>query len=331
VIVELSLSALLLLGPPVSAGPAEGPEPEPSEAVENEMAEPAETAEIVAAAVIAAQDRAVLERNNEEVPEYVRNLDALATVEDQLDTCGAAVQAELRMNLALAYLRAAGTCGEGEAVEPEAALELEYPRECGSATNPSDCAASLLERAAEFGDSGPAGAEDPLAQAAGCPHAVDSMTVERMYGACVSEEYVAAVDRWRASRDLPSNNDDARGGKLEVPRWGSILGISLGVGAIAAGAALVAIDGNCPGGGDPQLDVDSCPNVYNTDAGGAVLISVGVLAVVGMGTVLAITEIQAKRGRGTASTAKLRRGMQRFTAVTGWQPPRLQLRPQRRL
>jgi hypothetical protein len=237
------------------------------------------------------------------------------------------------MDLALAYLRVAGTCDAAEATETEQPLpELEYPRECEAVANPNDCAAQLLERAAEFGDSGPAGAEDPLAQAAGCPHAVESMSVERMFGACVVQEYATAVERWRASQAPPPPVDDRQALKLDVPRWGSILGISLGVGAIAAGAALVAIDGKCPGGADPT-DIEQCPDIYNTDAGGAVLISVGVLAVLGMGTILTITEIQKKKGKSKANVTAMRRRMQRvavFTGwFTGWQAPPLQARLRR--
>lgn len=339
-IVELMVSAALILGPPVGEGPAEGPvAPSEAEAGEGETGETgetdelaavdADTAAIVEAAAEAAQDRAVLERNNKEVPEFVRQLDALATVEDQLDTCGRAVQAELRMDLALAYLRVAGACDAGDAAEDEAPPpDLQYPGECSTVANPRDCAGHLLERAAEFGDSGPAGAEDPLAQAAGCPHAVESMTVERMFGACVADEYQAAVERWRASQ-TPTTDDGGRKINLDVPRWGSILGVSLGVGAIAAGAAMVAIDGRCPGGGDPT-DIDACPDVYNTDAGGAVLISVGALAVLSMGAILTITEIQKKKGRSNANVTAMRRRMDRVSAITGWQAPRLQLRLSRR-
>ncbi|MFO7563667.1 MAG: hypothetical protein R6X02_13550 [Enhygromyxa sp.] len=374
-IVELILSAALVLGPPMGASP-EGPaapeegelgdgepgegepvegEPGEGEPVEGEPGEgesgegepeegegepgegepeeaiDVETEAIVEAASEAVQDRAVLERNNKEVPEFVRHLDALATVEGRLDTCGKAVQAEARMDLALAYLRVAGTCDANELTDDQLP-ELEYPRECAGAATPHDCAAYLLERAAEFGDSGPAGAEDPLAQAAGCPHAAESMSVERMFGGCVAQEYEAAVERWRASQGPPAPIvDGPRRINLPVPRWGSILGVSLGVGAIAAGAALVAIDGRCPGGHDPMTDIEQCPNVYNTDAGGAVLLSVGALAVLSMGAILTITEIQKKRGRGKASEAALRRRMDRVAAITGWQAPRLRLRPQRRL
>jgi hypothetical protein len=263
------------------------------------------------------------------VPEFVRHLDALATVEDRLDTCGKAVQAELRMDLATAYLRAAGTCDADDAAGPEQTPpELSYPSECTEANDPNSCASHLLERAAEFGDSGPGGAEDPLAQAAGCPHAAEAMSVERMFGTCVAEEYGLAVERWRESQVPEPVEPDRK--PLDVPRWGSILGISLGAAAIAGGAVLVAIDGNCKGGGDP-MDVEACPNVYNTDAGGAVLISVGTLAVLSMGTILTITEIQAKKKGNSGKTAVMRRRMDRVAAITGWQAPRLQLRSPRRL
>jgi hypothetical protein len=351
VIVELSLSAALILGPPIGdqlEGPAAPPEVEPSEddgddeddeeddedeEDEDAAAAAAEVAAIVRAAADAVQDRAVLERNNREVPEFVRHLDALATVEDRLDTCGRAVQAEARMDLALAYLRISGTCDADEAGDDRPHPELQYPRECAGINSPRDCAAYLLERAAEFGDSGPAGAEDPLAQAAGCAHAAESMSVERMFGSCVAQEYDAAVERWRASQapPPPTVDEPRRRIDLGVPRWGSILGLSLGVGAIAAGATLVAIDGRCPGGHDPMTDIEQCPDIYNTDAGGAVLLSVGALAVLSMGAILTVTEIQRKKGRGSSSEAKLYRRMQRVSAVIGWQAPRLQLRPSRRL
>jgi hypothetical protein len=330
VIVEMWVSAALLLGPPVASGPAEGPSP----AVDDEQ-----LATIVREAGAAAQDRAVLERNGEEIVEFVAQLDALAGVEDRLDTCARAIQAELRMDLALAYLRVSGTCSEGEDVEPAA---LVFPRECASATTPDACAALLLEGAAAFGASGPAGAEDPLAQAAGCPHAAESMSVERMFGGCVLDEYGAAVERWRASQveaevEAPvEDHEQPRG--LAVPRWASITGIGLGVGVLAAGATLVAIDGRCPNGSDPRVDFEGCPSVYNTQAGGAVLISVGALAVISMSTVLAITELKAKRAgqRETTAGLRLRRRLERFdrvtsspgfAAVTGWQAPRLRLRP----
>jgi hypothetical protein len=332
VIVEVILSVALLLGPPVSEGPAEGPVA-PSEG-EGESGEPEvvdETAAIVAAASEAVQDRAVLERNNKAVPEFVRHLDALATVEDRLDTCGKAVQAELRMDLATSYLRAAGTCDADDAAGPEQAPpELSYPGECADANDPNSCASQLLERAAEFGDSGPAGAEDPLAQAAGCPHAAESMSVERMFGTCVAEEYALAVERWHESQKPPEQPVEPDRKPIPVPRWGSILGISLGAAAIAGGAALVAIDGKCKGGGSPT-GMDPCPNIYNTDAGGAVLISVGALAVLSMGTILTITEIQAKKNKNSGKTAVMRRRMERVAAITGWQAPRLQLRAPRRL
>jgi len=337
VIVELLVSAALLLGPPVAEGPAEGPADEgpadegPADEEPNEVEAPDEAiAVIVEAAARAVQDRAVLERNNREVPEYVAQLDALAPVSDELDTCGQAVQAELRMNLALAYLRVAGTCSDGtEADEARSADQLQFPDECGAAPTASDCAASLLERAAAFGDAGPAGAEEPLAQAAGCAHAADSMSVEQMFGVCVAEQYEQAVDRWHASQvPEPELVELAPSSKFDVPRWGSILGLSLGVGVLAVGASLVAIDGRCPGGGDPMVDFADCPDIYNTNAGGVALISVGALAVLGMGTILVITEL--RNNKSSRRSAAMHRRMARVEAFTGWRAPSLQPRPRLR-
>ena len=312
----------------------ESGDPEASDELGSEQPEPGEEPpspvdKIVQEAVQAAKDRAWLERNNQEIDEYVHQLDQLGSVEDELDTCARAIQAEIRMDLALAYLREDGTCSEAEDEDADEDADAGEPaeeapplpqHECGDLSSPSECADRLLERVAEFADEGPGGTPAPLSQAFGCPHALEQMSVEQLFGACLSEQYDEAVERWQEQRDGGGRKER---GQLNVPRWASIVGISGGAALLVTGAVLIGIDGNCPGGYDPMSEAGECPNVYNTDAGGAVLVSVGGLAMVGMGVVLAITEVQRKKSRESTAMRRVRR----FEAATGMRlVPRLDLR-----
>jgi hypothetical protein len=307
VLAEWMLGLSLLASPPDDAAsePAEQPASGP------------DVDAIVEAAAQAAKDRAWLERKGEEIPEYVRHLDALADVAAQLDPCGAAIQAELRMALALAYLEREGTCtdaderGDGEPAPSEAELPMPV-LECFEATGPGDCANRLLDRVAEFANAGPGGLEAPFAAAFGCPHAVAEMSVEQMFGACMVEQYDAAIDRF-AQR--PS--DAAEDVKVwPVPRWASATGIGGGAALVIVGGVLLGIDGKCPGGYDPMTQTAECPSVYDTNVGGGVLVGVGAVAMLGMGAVLTITEIQRKKA-GNNRPSALRRRLDRAQALTG--------------
>ena len=293
---------------------------------EGELGEP-ETSrvdEVVEAAAVAAKDRAYLERTGREIEVYVEQLDALADVSAELDGCARALQAELRMGLALAYLKRDGTCTDDSSARPDTDEELPLPvLECFELDSPRACAEELLDRVAEFAREGNAGPKAPFAQAFGCPHAVAEMSVEQMFGACMVEVYDEAVERTGGDE-----GEDA--GPVEVwpvPRWASVTGVSAGAALVITGGVLVGIDGNCPGGYDPVTEPDLCPSVYNTNAGGGALLSIGAVAMVGMGVVLAVTEIQRSRQDDRRESAFLRR-LHRAEALTGLRlsPPRIQLR-----
>lgn len=299
-VVELALPALLSFTPP---------EHEPSAPADSR-----EVDDVVAAAAKAVEDRAYLERNDRVIDEYVGHLDALADVGRELDTCGQALQAELRMALALAYLELEGTCTDTD--EPAARTgEMPMPvLECIDATGPSECAEALLDRVAEFAAKGQGGLEAPFSQAFGCAHAVAEMSVEQMFGACMVEQYAAASERFEA-RPAPREQGPTK--VWPVPRWAGIAGVSGGLAMIIGGAVMLGIDGKCPGGYDPVTQVEQCPSVYGTSEGGAALVSIGAIVTVGMGVVLTVTEIQrAKQGRSGRPSA-LRRKLERAQALTG--------------
>jgi hypothetical protein len=313
--VELLVRAILLWAPPEGEA-VEGPVA-PDEAAGRDVDA------IVDAAAQAAKDRAWLERNNQDVQEYVKHLDALADVADELDTCDAAIRAELRMALALAYLKQTGDCTEtGDTVDaPDETTpvqpvgELPMPvLECFEAPGPRDCADRLLEHVAEFADQGSAGTDAPFSQAFGCPHAVAEMSVEQMFGSCMVAQYDQAVARFEGHAPVDDQPKEVK--VWPVPRWASITGVSVGAGMVIAGAVLLGIDGKCPGGYDPVTEVDQCPSVYNTNVGGGVLVGVGAVVMVGMGTVLTITEIQRSK-QGKQRPSALRRRIDRAEALTG--------------
>jgi hypothetical protein len=341
--VELFVRAVLLWAPPAGEL-VEGPAPDQADVASPEEAGVAAPDEagvaapeepdmggsgrdvdaIVEAAAQAAKDRAWLERNNQDIGEYVKHLDALADVGAELDACDGAIQAELRMALALAYLKTVGDCAEdgdtvdapdGTAVAAEPS-ELPMPvLECFESASPRECADRLLERVAEFADHGPGGTEAPFSQAFGCPHAVAEMSVEQMFGTCMVGEYEQAVTRW--SGQAAPQDDEAREVEVwPVPRWASIAGISGGAAMVIAGAVLLGIDGKCPGGYDPVTEVGECPSVYNTNVGGGVLVGVGSVVMLGMGTVLTITEIQRSK-QGKQRPSALRRRIDRAEQLTG--------------
>src|SRR6188768_4273406 len=116
--VELLVRALLLWAPPEGLAEPDAVEqdttsvdaPDPDAIPLDPGSTSPDVDAIVEAAAQAAKDRAWLERNNQDIPEYVKHLDALADVGAELDTCDGAIRAELRMALALAYLKAAGDC-----------------------------------------------------------------------------------------------------------------------------------------------------------------------------------------------------------------------------
>ena len=83
-----------------------------------------------------------------------------------------------------------------------------------------------------------------------------------------------------------------------APRWAEVLLSVIGAGVVGAAGAVLALDGTCPGGGDPIDDAGRvCPNLYETTAAGAVMLGLGTAVMTTGMVLLSIDEIQTRRGR----------------------------------
>lgn len=92
-------------------------------------------------------------------------------------------------------------------------------------------------------------------------------------------------------------NDDPKtpGGRArKLPRWASIVGISVGAVLVAGGAALLAVDGDCPDGSDPA-GPDACQNTLATIPIGAALTAIGGASMIGFSVALGIGEARQKK------------------------------------
>lgn len=91
----------------------------------------------------------------------------------------------------------------------------------------------------------------------------------------------------------PVTKDDPGSGR-KVPRWASIVGMSVGALGIAAGAVLIATSGGCIDGSDPNSDA-RCEDVLdNVPLGTGVLVA-GAATLVGFTIVLGVGEVKDKR------------------------------------
>ncbi|HLT39437.1 MAG TPA: hypothetical protein VK034_24305, partial [Enhygromyxa sp.] len=86
--------------------------------------------------------------------------------------------------------------------------------------------------------------------------------------------------------------------KRILPRWAEISVVAIGVGAVVAGGVMLGLDGNCPGGLDPMLDAQQCPELYEGTVPGLVAIGVGSALVVAGGVTLGIDEVRVGKHRG---------------------------------
>lgn len=87
-----------------------------------------------------------------------------------------------------------------------------------------------------------------------------------------------------SGRDEPRQRDSKR----MLPRWAEALTMVAGVGVLAAGAALTAIDGKCTGGGD----IYTCLRVWENQPQGYALIGLGAALVITSGVMLTIDEVR---------------------------------------
>jgi hypothetical protein len=81
-----------------------------------------------------------------------------------------------------------------------------------------------------------------------------------------------------------------------LPRWADVLITSAGLVAVGTGAALLAIDGRCPGRANPA-DTVACPQVYITKTAGILSVAVGGAALVSGSVLLSVDEVRTARGR----------------------------------
>ena len=103
-----------------------------------------------------------------------------------------------------------------------------------------------------------------------------------------------------ATPDASRTNLDEGARDRLAPRWAELLGASLGVVTLAAGATLWAIDSHCPGGVDPN-DVQACPQLYDTRVAGITTLALGSALVLSSVALLTTDELRLRRrGRGDA-------------------------------
>lgn len=136
--------------------------------------------------------------------------------------------------------------------------------------------------------------EDVVLDAAGETKRIEFGQVEEVVPAPAVVEPPKQEKRKRADRKEPVEKMDTAGRKQLLPLWVEIVGIVAGAGLIGTGAALLAIDGRCKGGGDPA----TCPTWIENTAQGAALVAVGAGAMLSFGVVLGVDRTRAGQGRG---------------------------------
>lgn len=92
-----------------------------------------------------------------------------------------------------------------------------------------------------------------------------------------------------------------------LPVWGESLGIVVGVGAMATGAGLLAVDGQCEDGGD----VDTCPIYFENTSQGIGLAAAGAGVLIAFTAVLIVDQVRILRSERSARVA-LDSGVLRF-------------------
>lgn len=102
----------------------------------------------------------------------------------------------------------------------------------------------------------------------------------------------------------PQDAPASRGRRI-LPRWSEAVLIAAGAVAVGVGAALLAIDGKCPGGVDP-MDVENCPEVYMSKTPGIASLAAGGAVLVVGGVLLTVDEVRVGRARGRTVQLGLR-------------------------
>ncbi len=84
------------------------------------------------------------------------------------------------------------------------------------------------------------------------------------------------------------------GNRPLLPLWAEIVGVVAGVGLVATGAALLAIDGNCRD--------SSCEQLIENTAQGAALVGIGSGVLLSFGALLTVDRVRAVRGKEVTAT-----------------------------
>jgi hypothetical protein len=118
----------------------------------------------------------------------------------------------------------------------------------------------------------------------------------------VAEVKVAALKFGTEPEQAPDDEKDPRDKPKPkshriMPRWAEIVLMSAGAVAIGTGAALWAIDGNCPDGADPN-HVEACPRVYITKTAGIATVAAGGLVFLTGTVMLTVDEVRIGHARG---------------------------------
>lgn len=90
--------------------------------------------------------------------------------------------------------------------------------------------------------------------------------------------------------------------KRVLPRWASATLAIVGVGGLAAGAAMLSLDGTCPGGFDPVRQAQDCPELYESTNVGGALVGVGAAVAATGGVILIVDEVRVGKQSGRQAT-----------------------------
>ncbi len=103
--------------------------------------------------------------------------------------------------------------------------------------------------------------------------------------------------------ELPAPADEAgRTRERLLPRWAEIAGMVVGAAGVGAGAALLTLDGKCPGGGDPS-DGEACPDLYETTAPAIASMAVGGALLLSGTILLSVDEVRLRKNERAAGVS----------------------------
>ena len=111
----------------------------------------------------------------------------------------------------------------------------------------------------------------------------------------VEADKAATVEFGQVIEDVQPPPPDKKKRDRIMPRWAEGLLIGAGIGAMATGAVLWAIDLRCPPGTGGYY---TCPEVYYTKTAGIITLAAGGAVLLGGTITLSVDEVRAKKRRG---------------------------------